>query len=206
MPVDLLDPLPTRLNVGCGWDHRPGFLNVDLMPKHNPDLVADVTDMPMLPSGHFEEIVAQDVLEHFERSKTMIALREWGRLLSPTGILYVRVPSLLHMMDLLESAEGRGPEEAAKIIHLIYGTQAYNGDYHLAGFTYSTLCDQLTSAGLTIKRLEMQDTWLFDLQITKDVSAHAAPDVRSRATEIDALKAEIDRLRAEVAMLRGSAS
>src|SRR3954449_9383032 len=59
----LPNPLPTRLNVGCGYDIRPGFLNVDNGDWHSPDLVADITDLVMLPSGHFEEIVAQDVLE-----------------------------------------------------------------------------------------------------------------------------------------------
>jgi hypothetical protein len=79
------EPLPTRLSLGCGWDIRPDFLNVDFVPAHNPDLVADVTNLPMLPSGYFDEIVAQDVLEHFERGKTSGALAEWSRLLSDTG-------------------------------------------------------------------------------------------------------------------------
>ena len=83
MPKDLPDPLPKKLNVGCGFDIRPGFLNVDAAAFHDPDLVADVTDLRMLPDGYFEEIVAQDVLEHFERSKTSTALTEWSRLLSP---------------------------------------------------------------------------------------------------------------------------
>ncbi len=83
----LPNPLPTRLNVGCGYDIRPHFLNVDNGDWHSPDLVADITNLVMLPSGHFEEIVAQDVLEHIERGKQISTLREWGRLLSPDGVL-----------------------------------------------------------------------------------------------------------------------
>jgi hypothetical protein len=67
-------PLPRKLNVGCGYDRREGYLNVDLHAVHKPDLVADVTHLPMLPSESFDEILAQDVLEHFERAKTAPAL------------------------------------------------------------------------------------------------------------------------------------
>jgi hypothetical protein len=38
----LPDPLPRKLNLGCGWDKRDGYLNVDLHGSHDPDLVADV--------------------------------------------------------------------------------------------------------------------------------------------------------------------
>jgi predicted SAM-dependent methyltransferase len=82
---NLPDPLPRSLNVGCGFDMRSGFLNVDFAPNTTPDLSADVTHLPMLPDGHFDVIVAQDVLEHFERAKTSVALAEWARLLSPAG-------------------------------------------------------------------------------------------------------------------------
>ncbi len=55
---------PDRLNLGCGWDLREGYLNVDVHDFHKPDLVADVTKLDMLPSGRYREIIAQDVLEH----------------------------------------------------------------------------------------------------------------------------------------------
>jgi hypothetical protein len=45
---------PKRVNLGCGFDHRPGFLNVDIHDFHHPDLLADVTQLDMLPSGQYE--------------------------------------------------------------------------------------------------------------------------------------------------------
>ncbi len=61
-------PLPRRINIGCGYDVRPGWLNVDSVARHGPDLIADATDLSMLPNGHFDEVVANDVLEHIERT------------------------------------------------------------------------------------------------------------------------------------------
>jgi hypothetical protein len=33
--------LPTRLNLGCGSFKKPGFLNVDMVPEVEPDLILD---------------------------------------------------------------------------------------------------------------------------------------------------------------------
>lgn len=162
--ITLPDPLPTRMNVGCGYDTRAGYFNVDLQPKHNPDLVADATHLPMLPSGHFEEILAQDVLEHFERERTQPALDEWSRLLQPDGVLILRVPSLLDMFEMLSAPDHREFEKAQSIVHLMYGTQAYTGDYHLTGFTPALLDGYLRRAGLLICEASLLHGWLFDIR------------------------------------------
>src|SRR5262245_52584737 len=143
----LVGQIPVRLNLGCGYDKRAGYLNVDLQVFHSPDLVADVTALP-LPSGHFELIVAQDVLEHLERKRVPAALTEWSRLLAHEGVLELRVPSLFDLFFMLAAPENRSAEDSAKVIHLLYGTQAYTGDYHLSGFTAELLEDLLSKAGL----------------------------------------------------------
>ncbi|WP_422823455.1 class I SAM-dependent methyltransferase [Variovorax rhizosphaerae] len=116
------------MNLGCGYDVRPGYLNVDLHERHGPDLVANVLSLGMLPSGKFAEIVAQDVLEHVERQQVHVALTAWARLLAPEGVIQVRVPSLELMFRMLAQPQNRPADEAAKVIHLMYGTQAYTGD------------------------------------------------------------------------------
>ena len=194
-PPDLPHPLPRRLNVGCGYDKRPGFLNVDLHARHAPDLVADVTCMPMLPSGHFHEIVAQDVLERFERHKTADALTEWARLLAPEGTLCIQVPSLLHLLELLAAPANREAEAARSVVHLIYGTQAYTGDYHLAGFTATILERHLADAGLLVCEAQILHGWLFEVTARKtdrltrplEVIHHAYFKVLARPVDPDAL-------------------
>jgi len=163
----LPNPLPTRINIGCGYDVRAGYLNVDLQPKHNPDLVADATHLPMLPSGYFEEILAQDVLEHLERDRTEPALAEWARLLAPEGVLQLRVPSLFGMFELLSMPHYREFSKAKEIVHLMYGTQAYTGDYHLTGFTAALLDGYLRNAGFLVCEAAIKDIWLFDVRARK---------------------------------------
>ena len=69
---------PTRMNIGSGKDYRAGYLNVDINPSTNPDLLFDLSSISTLPvtvrspvygevvfsEASLDEIVAIDVLEH----------------------------------------------------------------------------------------------------------------------------------------------
>lgn len=173
-PAALPDPLPRRLNLGCGWDHRVGWLNVDLFDFHKPDLVADVCDLGRLPSAAFDEIVAQDVLEHLPRARVSVALREWARLAAFGGLLRLRVPSLPHTVALLSTVERRAPEAAEEVMQMVYGTQAYGGDFHLSGFTFRSLAARLDAAGFKVCEASLRDGWLIEATARRcDVLDHA---------------------------------
>jgi SAM-dependent methyltransferase len=167
MPIEQSAPLPKKANLGCGWDKREGFLNIDLHDWHKPDVVGDITSLPDLPSGHFTYLLAQDVLEHLERSKVPTALAEWARLLAPDGLLDLRMPSVLHLLRLLAKPEYRSAENAAEILHLLFGTQAYTGDFHLAGFTPTLLVALLQEVGMLICDAAIRDEWLFEIKARK---------------------------------------
>ncbi len=168
---------PKRLNLGCGHDLRAGYLNVDLHEKHSPDLVADVTDLSMLPNGYFHEIVAQDVLEHLERHKTSLTLQRWSDLLAQEGTIEIRVPSLLGLFEFLASPDWRSIEKTEEVIHLMYGTQAYIGDYHLAGFTAELLTEYLRRVGLQVCYSDLLHSWLFVVRARKTKSLTDAAEI-----------------------------
>ncbi len=162
---------PNKINIGCGHDHRPGFLNVDSGDWHHPDLLADVTAMPMLPSGHFIEAVAQDVLEHIGRTQQVLALQEWSRILCGGGMLHVRVPSVVHMVRLLDRPDFfHDIDQHHYWVQMLYGTQAYPGDFHLCGYTCLTLIDVGRQAGLLLAALSIKDDWLFEATFRKVAS------------------------------------
>lgn len=77
-----------KLNLGCGFDLREGYLNVDMNVWHKPDLLADVRKLGFLPAQYYEEILAQDVLEHLPRTETLRVLAHWNRPLKMGGKLY----------------------------------------------------------------------------------------------------------------------
>jgi SAM-dependent methyltransferase len=82
---------PRRLNLGCGRDHREGFLNIDSIDGIGADLVWDLNRTPYpLPEGQFDEILALDVVEHLE--DVMRFMEESWRLLRPGGEIRITTP------------------------------------------------------------------------------------------------------------------
>ncbi len=156
---------PKKLNLGCGWDRRDGYLNVDFVAKHRPDLVADVRDLSVLPDGSYQEIVAQDVLEHLVRADGPIALAEWSRLLEPGGILVLRVPNLLGLAFAFTWK--RTIEDQQELVQCLFGTQAYDGDYHQNGYTEFLLRSELAKCGFGQISIRSRDEWLFDVRAVK---------------------------------------
>lgn len=82
-----------KLNLGCGKDIRPataGWVNLDSAKLPGVDVVWDIEKLPLpFGDGEFDEILANDILEHVEY---IPVLRDLHRVLKPGGKLKVRVP------------------------------------------------------------------------------------------------------------------
>lgn len=171
---------PRKLNLGCGLDLRAGYLNVDLNAFNKPDLVGDVRDLPMLPNGKYEEINAQDVLEHLPRTATASALREWNRLLRMGGTLVLRVPSLEGLAELFR--KNRSFNKQRELMQCLFGTQAYTGDFHMTSFTRLLLEGYLERTGFKLVRIDMMDGWLFNVAAKK--VAQVGPSLDSQRASL----------------------
>lgn len=154
--------LKKKINLGCGFDHREDYLNVDLNDFHKPDLIADVTDLYMLPENYFEEILAYDILEHIERTKTIKTLVEWNRILKIEGLLKIQVPSLIDLVDLLKKNQ-QDISMSQELIRACFGTQNYTGDFHYTSFTKQLITYQLSESGFELLTCKLRDDWLLEL-------------------------------------------
>lgn len=134
-----------KLNIGCGGDIRTGYENIDLY-SDNPGIVKmDARNMPYV-RGSVDEIVAQDILEHFSHRITRQLLEHWISLLAPGGTIEIRCPDALKQAELLLS--GFWPTEV--FAHMVYGGQQWDGNYHATCFTMKSLCGLLDSLGVDV--------------------------------------------------------
>lgn len=160
--------LPDKLNLGCGFDKKAGYVNVDFSAMHNPDIVADVLNLGMLPKNYYFEIIAQDILEHLPRTSTKRALVHWGSLLKQKGLLKIRVPDVMGAAKMLGDRSNQSVERQEAIIQNLFGTQAYTGDFHFTTFTEPLIRHYLGECGFSIVSFEKLDGWLFEISASKD--------------------------------------
>jgi len=80
-----------KLNVGCGTDIRPGWINLDSVALPGVDVCHDLNDMPLpFESNSLDQILCQDILEHIHGYPRL--LKDLHRILKPGGVVDIRVP------------------------------------------------------------------------------------------------------------------
>jgi len=81
----------SKLNIGCGNDIRPDFVNLDVAALPGVDVVCDLEHYPwQFEDNRFEEIILINVLEHL--SDTIAMMEELWRIAKPGAKVVVRVP------------------------------------------------------------------------------------------------------------------
>lgn len=81
-----------RLNLGCSIKKIYGFINVDICPEVNPDIVDDSTKLAKFESNSVDLIYTSHMFEHLSREDSKRALRRWWEILKSGGILRIAVP------------------------------------------------------------------------------------------------------------------
>jgi len=148
--LPLTDGTGVRLNVGCGQFKKEGFVNIDRSDIVNPDLQADVLNLPYDP-GTVDEIYAGHILEHFVFIDGMKALHHWHTLLKPGGLISVVVP------DILWLARDYVNDPTAKHLKDFNDKYVYSESQespHLYAYDETLLREVMTDAGFVdLKRM-----------------------------------------------------
>jgi len=103
IPMPLSPPslpaMPRKLNLGCGFDKREGFVNADGFAECRPDVLMDMEATPWaFADNAFDLVLMKHVLEHVGADFKVFAavMRELWRVTAPGGIIEIHVPHYRH--------------------------------------------------------------------------------------------------------------
>ena len=88
-----------RLNLGCGFDKKAGWINVDKNSLSEPDQIVDLESTPWpWPDSSIAEIQMRHVLEHLgETTESYLSIiREIWRICRPGALVRIVVPHPRH--------------------------------------------------------------------------------------------------------------
>ena len=161
----LNDHKPKLLHVGCGkksdTNTLPEIYNnyeeirLDIDPTVDPDICCSITNIQSI-GNWYDSIYSQHNLEHLHPFEVMKALVEFKRVLNDNGFIYIRVPDIEKVAELI--IEGKilntvYESEAGSIkpldIMFGYSPMTYTNPYmtHKCAFTCHSLMQLLLQSG-----------------------------------------------------------
>ncbi len=147
-----------KLHIG-GSVAKDGWEVLNALPGDHVDHQCCATDLSRFPDGTFAEIYASHVVEHFDfKDVLLLTLKEWYRVLKPSGRLFVSVPNMDILAALFLDKEGLTLEERFFVMRMMFGGHCDEYDYHFVGLNEEFLVNYLFMAGFSsIYRVDQFD-------------------------------------------------
>lgn len=97
------------INVGCGMDYRPGWMNTDISYDAKADIIHDIRrDEFPLDKDEVDLVYASGVLEQIlENEHLLFAFNEVWRVLRPGGEFQIVVPNAEHSIAFQDPMDVR---------------------------------------------------------------------------------------------------
>ncbi len=148
---------PVKLNIGCGNNKMPGWINIDSVAEFEPDVLHDITQPLPYDDLSVEEINADGILEHFDKYSRHIVFYEWVRVLKLGGRIRIGVPNFQKILyryfkfdfyDFVDTIFGENMLES----------DVYIGHFgnHKWGYSAASLKDFVCAFGVETVRVDIQ--------------------------------------------------
>lgn len=82
-----------KLNLGAADTKIAGWINIDSVEEFRPDVVHDLAKGLPYPDKSVDEILAKDLLEHFDKYMRFVVFYDWARVLKVGGTITLEVPN-----------------------------------------------------------------------------------------------------------------
>jgi 2-C-methyl-D-erythritol 2,4-cyclodiphosphate synthase len=143
-----------KLHIGgkiqsAGWE----ILNAN--PAPYVDHVCNANNLPQFADNTFTEIYASHIVEHLDyNGELQKSLKEWNRILIPGGKIYISVPDLDILAQLMLEKDKLTINERFQVMRMIFGGHIDKYDYHVVGLNQEFLASFLSQTGyVNLKRV-----------------------------------------------------
>jgi predicted SAM-dependent methyltransferase len=160
-----------KLNLGCGGNPLPGYVNADVFKGPGVDEVFQLDQIPY-EDGTISALYSQHSLEHVTFDRVEKALKEWYRVLAPGGELILKMPDLELCCQFYLKALQESDHTQINYIdaiqwykYTIYGIQRSqagepdDAQVHKSGFSRREMVELLESIGFIIDSSEAYNGW-----------------------------------------------
>jgi predicted SAM-dependent methyltransferase len=141
------------LNVGCGPKLLNGFANLDYLWVPGIDLCWDITKGIPLPDHSLQGIFSEHCLEHLEKAVATKVVRDFQRLLKPTGTLRIVVPDAeLYINLYVRARDGehvKFPYVEGESLPIDPLNRIFRGHGHLYAYDFSAMRAMILSVGFS---------------------------------------------------------
>ena len=125
-----------KLNLGCGWDIKEDYINLDCAALPGVDVVHDLSRIPLpFESETFVEVRCDNVLEHLEYPELM---GELHRVLKPGGKLVIVVPHFTARQNFMDPTHKK--MFSWKTFEFFVKGSQFNRGYYFNSQGFSTVC------------------------------------------------------------------
>jgi hypothetical protein len=141
-----------KLNLGCSNDIKQGYVNIDLYHKDSRVTIADVRKLDFLSNNSVIEIIAHDILEHLAFNESLIAIKEWSRILASGGIISIKTTNLTEHIKAFNNNKWN----LEKINYMMFAGIGWTDgvsrdqDWHKSIYTIEFLTEQLKKNNISI--------------------------------------------------------
>ena len=135
-----------KLNLGCGRQHQPGYINIDI--QEPCDVQLDLRDLLPFEDNSVDEILSEDnVICLFSRQEWKNLKKEMVRVLKPGGKLDLIFVNLISVFRAF--LNNQGGRRWSWWRQTIFAGQYHRYDFAKNGFTYDKLVFDLRQEGMT---------------------------------------------------------
>jgi len=153
--------MPRRLHIG-GKTKSEVWEVLNANPAPYVDHVCNANDLSRFADNTFFEIYASHIVEHLDYINELgSTLKEWYRVLMPGGTIYISVPDLDVLAELILEKNKLTVNERFFVMRMIFGGHVDKYDYHVVGLNEEFLTEFLNAAGFSNIQ-KVQEFGLFD--------------------------------------------